>query len=111
MLSKVQQVFSNREIAYILWILAIIIGGSLTKTGRQFYKGILPIIFCRKFILFYSVFSCFLLGVIKILHYIGFWNISLLKDTIFWVIFVEVPVFIKALKNAKDQYFFRELIR
>ena len=111
MLSKVQQVFSNREIAYILWILAIIIGGSLIKTGRKFYKSVLPIIFCRKFILFYSVFSCFLLGVIKILHYIGFWNISLLKDTIFWVIFVEVPVFIKALKDAKDQYFFRELIR
>lgn len=111
MLLKVQQIFSNREIAYILWILAIIIVGSLTKVGRKLYKNVLPIIFCRKFILFYIVFLCFLVGIINLLHYIGFWNIYLLKDTIFWVIVVEIPIFIKALEKAKDQYFFRKLIR
>lgn len=111
MLLKVQEIFSNREIAYILWILVIIILGSLTKVGRKFYKDVLPIIFCRKFILFYIVFICFLVGIINILHYIGFWNIYLLKDTVFWVIFVEVPIFIKAIEKAKDQYFFRKIIR
>lgn len=35
----------------------------------------------------------------------------MLKDTIFWVIVVEIPIFIKALEKAKDQYFFRKLIR
>ncbi len=111
MLLKFQQVFSNREIAYILWIVAIIIGAIFTKAGRKFYKDVLPITFCRKFIVFYGVFIFFLLGVIKILHYIGFWNISLLKDTIFWVVLVEIPIFIKALEKAKDQYFFRKLIK
>ncbi|WP_010294382.1 hypothetical protein [Clostridium senegalense] len=111
MLSKVQQIFSNREIASILWILTIMIVLSLNKIGRKFYKSVLPIIFCRKFILFYIVFICFLVGIINILQYIGFWNIYLLKDTIFWVIFVEIPIFIRALEKAKDQYFFRKLIR
>lgn len=59
MLLKVQQIFSNREIAYILWILVIMIVGSITKVGRKFYRDVLPIIFCRSlycFILFLYAF-------------------------------------------------------
>lgn len=36
---------------------------------------------------------------------------ALLKDTIFWVLFVELPLFVKAIEKAKDSHFFAKLIK
>lgn len=51
-------------------------------------------------------FYSFLLLVIQLLRWTTFWNSSLLKDTIFWVLFVELPIFGKAIQEANDNRFF-----
>jgi len=45
------------------------------------------------------------------LYVIGFWTFNLLKDTIFWIISVEFPLFAKTIGKAKDNHFFVKLIK
>jgi hypothetical protein len=42
---------------------------------------------------------------------LSFWEIKLLKDTVFWVFFVEFPIFVKAIEKAQDKRFFRNLLK
>ena len=45
------------------------------------------------------------------LYAVGFWSVALLKDTIFWVLCVELPLFVKTIEKAKDNHFFVKLIK
>lgn len=111
MISELQNIFNNREIAIGIWVAFVAIISIFTKPVKQFLKSVIPILFCRKFVIFYIVFLFYLGLVICLLYDIGFWSIALLKDTIFWVIFVELPLFIKTIQKAKDNHFFIELIK
>lgn len=110
-MSNLQMIFNNREMAIGTWIVFIVIIGLFTKPVKDFIKSAFPIIFCRKFIVFYCVFIIFFVVTIYFLHRIGFWEFDLLKDTIFWVLFVELPLFVKTIEKAKDAHFFVKLIK
>lgn len=108
---KLQEIFNNREIAVGIWLFLFISISIFTKPGKNFLKSVLPILFCRKFVIFYMIFLSYFYLVIVFLQYIGFWSSALLKDTIFWILFVELPLFVKAIKNATDNHFFAKLIK
>lgn len=110
-MSELQNIFNNREIAIGIWVSLAVIISIFTKPVKQFLKSVIPILFCRKFVVFYIVFLFHLCLVIYFLYAIGFWSISLLKDTIFWVLFIELPLFIKTIEKAKDNHFFIKLIK
>lgn len=96
----IQEFFNNREIAIGIWViigLAVILP---TKPARQFIKTAIPILFCKKFVIFYIVFLSFLGLVLFALNWAGLWDLTLLKDTVFWVLFVELPLFAKAIEKA-----------
>ena len=107
----IQEFFNNREIAIGVWViigLAVILP---TKPARQFIKTAIPILFCNKFVIFYIVCISFLGLVLCALNWAGFWDLTLLKDTVFWVLFVELPLFTKAIEKADGGRFFSKLIR
>ena len=106
-----QVIFNNREIAIIIWSVIVLILALPTKSAREFLKTSIPILFCKKFVAFYIVFISFLLFVLYGLNWLGFWNKTLLKDTIFWVFFVELPIFVKAVQEADGKRFFSKLIK
>lgn len=110
-MSELQNIFNNREIAIGIWVAFVAIISIFTKPAKQFLKSVIPILFCQKFVVFYIVFLFYLGLVTYLLYDIGFWSIALLKDTIFWVIFVELPLFVKTIQKAKDNHFFIELIK
>lgn len=108
---ELQNIFNNREIAIGIWVALAVIISIFTKPGKQLLKSVIPILFCRKFIVFYVVFLFYLFLVTYFLYVIGFWSIDLLKDTIFWVLFVELPLFVKTIEKAKDNHFFTKIIK
>ena len=110
-MSELQEVFNNREIAVGIWVTLAVVISVFTKPVRQFLKSVFSILFCRKFIVFYIVFLSYFGLVTYGLYAIGFWDISLLKDTIFWILFVELPLFAKTIEKAKNNYFFVQLIK
>ena len=107
----IQEIFNNREIAIGIWVLITVIILLFLKPTRDFLKTAIPILFSKKFIIFYVVFISFLIAVLYGLYWLGVWNIGLLKDTIFWVLFVELPLFAKTIDKAKDSHFFHTIIK
>ena len=110
-MSELQEVFNNREIAVGIWVMLAVAISVFTKPVRQFLKSVFPILFCRKFVVFYIVFLSYFGLMTYGLYAIGFWDSSLLKDTIFWVLFLELPLFVKTIEKAKDNHFFAQLIK
>lgn len=94
----------------IIALSVVLISKSLRQPLLQFLKTAIPILFCRKFVVFYCVFIAFFLFAVDILKWAAFWDSSMLKDTIFWVVFVELPLFAKAIEKAKDNRFFSNLV-
>ncbi|MCO8193941.1 hypothetical protein [Anaerofustis sp. NSJ-163] len=110
-MSTLQNIFNNREIAIGIWMVIAIIIYIFIKPVKQFLRPIISILFCRKFVVFYIVFLLHLCLVTYYLYSAGFWSITLLKDTIFWVLFIELPLFVKTIKEAKYNHFFTKLIK
>ena len=52
-MNTIQGIFNNREIAIGLWVIVAVILLLFTKAARQFLKTALPILFCKKFVVFY----------------------------------------------------------
>lgn len=110
-MSGLQEIFNNREIALGIWLLIAIAVLIFSNPSREFIRTAFPILFCRKFVIFYVVFLSYFGLVIYGLFTIGFWDTSLLKDTIFWILFVELPLFAKTIEKAKDNHFFKQVIK
>ena len=100
-MEALQQVFNDREIAIGIWSIITILVLLFTKPARQFLRTAIPILFCNKFVIFYIVFISFLIAVIHFLKWTTFWDMTLLKDTIFWVIFIEMPLFVKTIEMLR----------
>ena len=110
-MNTIQDIFNNREIAIGLWVIVAVILLLFTKAAREFLKTALPILFCKKFVVFYIVFLSYLAVILYVLNWAEWWNFELLKDTIFWVLFVELPLFTKAIEKADGTHFFRKLLK
>lgn len=111
LLDAVQAIFNNREIAIGFWAIIFIIALLFVKSVRKPLKTMLGLLLCKKFVVFYMVFTGFLFLVLAFLKCIDLWDINLLKDTVFWVLFVELPIFVKTIEKAKDSSFFGSLIK
>lgn len=110
-MDTLRAIFNNREIAIGFWAMVFIVSLLFMKSARKSLKRIIAILLKKKFIVFYLVFAGFLFLVLRFLKWIDFWGNDLLKDTIFWVLFVEFPVFVKTIEKAKDSHFFGSLIK
>lgn len=113
-MAVIQDIFNSREIAIGIWLLIILtvmlVVKSLRRIWINFLKDILPVLFDKKLVVFFIVFITFLVLVIQLLKWTTFWDGTQLKDSIFWVIFVELPLFAKAIEKAKDSRFFSNLV-
>lgn len=110
-MNSIQDIFNNREIAIGLWVIVAVILLLFTKAAREFLTTALPILFSKKFVVFYIVFLSYLAVVLHVLNWAEWWDFELLKDTIFWVLFVELPLFTKAIEKADGTHFFRKLLK
>lgn len=59
-MESIQMIFNTREIAIGIWLIIAIIGLSFMKPMRDAMKTIIPILFSKKFVVFYLVFFAFL---------------------------------------------------
>ena len=110
-MNAIREIFNNREIAIGLWIILTVFLLLFTKPAREFLKTALPILFCKKFVVFYIVFLSYLGAILYVLNWAEWWDFELLKDTIFWVLFVELPLFTKTIEKADGTHFFRKLLK
>lgn len=103
-------IFSTREVALIIWFLVFLIFVSRTKDVRHSIVGVIKAFFDRKLIVAFNTLLLYILFIIFILSYIGFWDISLLKDTVLWLLFSGIVLFMN-INKVEDVNYFSKLIK
>ena len=108
-MSNLFDVFSTREIALFIWFLVLLIFSSRTKSVRRSMIGVLKSFFVKNLIVAFSMLLLYVLFTILVLYIIGYWDISLFKDTILWVLFSGFILFMNVNKIENIDYFSKVL--
>ncbi|WP_185154689.1 hypothetical protein [Dysgonomonas sp. 511] len=103
-------IFSTRELASIIWLVAILATLWVWSKGRFHLKEIAKSAFAPKLTITYLSLIAYVFLIVVLLWQCNFWNLSLLKDTIIWFIFSALGVFF-SLNKVKDASYFGQLIK
>jgi len=101
--------FSNREIAIIIWINLFLLYCLIKTDIRKPLKNLIKAAFNKKLILLYIIIYSYIAIFIYILYRIKYWNIYLLKDTLIWLITVPIFSVMKAGEDSKK--YFKETLK
>ena len=103
--------FNSREIANLIWGLIILLILLCSGTIRKSIIGIVKSLFNKHFAYGYIIAIHYILVCIWILYKIKVWDLSLIKDTIMWGLFVALPLMFKAVKTDIFKKFTKEIIK
>ena len=101
--------FTNREIAIIIWVNLFILYCLFKENVRQALKNVIKAMFNNKLVFLYFIIYFYLGLILFVLYKINYWNINLLKDTIIWFITVPICSIIKAEDDSKK--YFKETLK
>lgn len=102
-------VFSTREQALLLWVLAFLGFVLAKKETRSSLGALVKALFARRLVLYFGLFAVWAIGSVALLAWIGFWDKSFLKDTILWYVGVGLPLAYRAGKVKGRSFMKREL--
>lgn len=102
-------VLSNREKALLVWILIALIAMMFRKEIRRSIFGVFKALFVKQILAVLGLFSMYVFALVSMLKGFGFWDTSLLKDTILWAFGAFVIIF--KVDKAEDRSHFTDLIK
>jgi hypothetical protein len=99
---------NTREMAIVIWLILFLILFFFIKSTRKAAIDVLKAFFSIKLIIPFIGMILYILLILYLLSHIGLFNISLIKDAIFWFIIGAIPLFLKANDiEKKYKNFFR----
>ena len=105
-------ILNNREIAigicillFFIWVL------SLSADSRKNFLRLFTVIFTTNLVDYFLSLIVYVMLIILILALIRFWNFSLLKDSVFWLIFAGFPLFMKITELKNSGHFAKEVLK
>ena len=111
LISKLGEIFNNRELAAGFWIIVVFLLSVFSKNFRKFYKDVFPILLRKNIIIAFLIVIVYYCIAIRILFIFGFWELNLLKDSIFWFLFSEIPLLFTVIDKGKDKYIFFKILK
>lgn len=108
-LNCIQEIFNNREIAIILWLIPVALYFVLAKQTRSAVSSLVKAFFQKRLITVQLLAWTYLTAIIVIMRNTGFWNTSMLKDTIIWTLITSFYLIMKAF-GKKGGPFFKPLL-
>ena len=101
---------NNREVALIVWLIIFIILALTMVKVRRSIIGLIKTFFQSKLVFPITAMLFYIFGIVGILRIIGFWDLSALKDTVFWTIGTAFVAFFNLDKVGKEENFYKHLI-
>jgi hypothetical protein len=105
--AEIQSIFNNREIALLLWLIVIVLAVLLSKLRKSFVT-IFQILTRRIFLIIFSLIGAYLFGIIILFKNLDVWQISNLKDVIFWLFTVGFILVFK-INDANSNAYFKSI--
>jgi hypothetical protein len=102
--TDIQAIFNNREIALLFWIALIVMALLLSKL-RKSLVPIFKILTGKMFLIIFSLIGAYLYGIILLLQNLEIWQISNLKDVLFWLFSVGLILVFKINEAKSNAYF------
>jgi len=100
-------IFNNREIASVICLLLFVIWGIINSRVRASFQGVINAFMKWKILLPLLAMIAYVVLIVVGLSAIGFWNVSMTKDTVLWMLgFASIMMF-RATKVDKVEGFFR----
>ena len=108
MIDKIHTIFNNREIAVgIVTFISLIFIGRSKETRKAFVELI------KAFLKLYKPFILmiiYILGIVYLLNRIGIWDLSMLKETIYWFFGGAFILFVNLNDISNQDNYFKKLI-
>ena len=105
------QIFSNREISIIFWFLIFLLFVLTKKSVRNSSAHLVKTFFNEKIIDIVFLMTIYIGLIILGLTLIGFWEISMLKDSLLWIAFAGFPLLMKTNNINSEQGFLNSIMR
>ena len=109
-MEKLLEIFSTREIAFLVWILIVIAAMTFGAEIRKSMIGVLKSLFATKIFSIILLLLLYVTVVVFILWKNRLWDTFLFKDTIFWFFSFALVTFIN-INKAEDNSFFKSLLK
>lgn len=106
---NMSDIFSTRELSLLIWTTIFIITLTLGKSLRKSFNEVIKTLFVKQFILIYLSMTAYVFLVVLLLRLLNLWEMSFLKDTIFWFFSFAIMTFF-SLPKAEDINFFKNLL-
>lgn len=105
-------ILNNREIAIGICILLLFIWAlSLKADSRKDFLRLFSVIFTTNLIDYFLSMIVYVMSIILILTLIEFWDFSLVKDSLFWLVFAGFPLFMKITELKNSNHFAKEILK
>ena len=108
-MKEIIQAISNRDFALIIFIILILIAFLWGENIRESLTECLKLLFEKNILMILIGLCIWLFLSLVLMQEAGIWNVSLTKDTIFWVVGVGLPTLF-AIYKAKNNKYFSSLI-
>lgn len=109
-MNDLKEILSNRELATIVWIAIFIILFGFKKEVRKSILSLIKAFFVTSILSVILLLAIYTFGSVLILKHYGFWDLTLIKDTIFWFVGFAFMTLFK-LDKAKQSSFFFNLLK
>lgn len=113
-MSAIFKVLTTRELALIIWLILLLCAVLFQSKLRYHVKEILKTAFHPQLLPLYGTFLIYVMATVALLRVVGFWDSSLLKDTVFWLLFSAMNLFFGIsfnLDKIRDGRYFGGLIK
>jgi hypothetical protein len=104
------ELLNNREIAIAVWLLVGLAFASSNRPVRKSMVAVLRAFFQPKKYLWLSMMLLYTLGTVAILYATRFWEITLLKGTVFWFFFSGVVLAFSFVISQNNENVFSKVI-
>jgi hypothetical protein len=103
--------FNNRELSIIIWVIFIIILFFISKEVRNSFKEVIRAL-CDEKIVDVSLLMIIYSGLmILFLTLFGFWERSLIKETVYWILFVGFPLLLDINKINSEKNYIKTILK
>jgi hypothetical protein len=109
--TDLRDIFSNRELSTIIWIILIVLGLQFNKGTRKATGGLFKAFFVTSIVVVNLLAIIYSSSIIYQLYLVDFWDSSLLKDSIYWFIGSGFLILLSLNKAGKEENFFKNILR
>jgi len=110
-MEKIHEIFNSREISSIIWLVTIALILQFNKSTRQASVNLIGAFFQWKITLINLLAISYSASIVWALWIIKFWELSLLKDTVFWFVGSGFFILMNLNKAEKEKNFFKNIFR